>query len=173
MKLHGRSLVKRAIFTLLSLAVILAMENSPALADEYDNALHEVEGIKVVFDVSQGEPDLANIIFWAVQDLYKAKATKSLANETQVAIVFHGPAVRLISTDFSLFEEGYYDEIDKFQDMIWELSNDGVKIEVCLYAAKVMGVDPATILPEIDQVGNGFISVAGYQAQGYAVIRVP
>jgi hypothetical protein len=36
-----------------------------------------------------------------------------------------------------------------------------------------MGVDKATIMPEIDQVGNGFVSVIGYQMQGYAVVRIP
>jgi intracellular sulfur oxidation DsrE/DsrF family protein len=53
------------------------------------------------------------------------------------------------------------------------LKKDGVKLEICLYAAKVMGVDPETIMPEIDRVGNGFISVIGYQAQGYSVVRIP
>ena len=37
---------------------------------------------------------------------------------------------------------------------------------------KVMGVDPATVLPEVDIVGNGFISIAGYQAQGYSAIKI-
>ena len=47
-----------------------------------------------------------------------------------------------------------------------------LRIEVCDYALKVMGVDPATILPEVDHVGNGFISIAGYQAQGYSTITI-
>ena len=29
------------------------------------------------------------------------------------------------------------------------------------------------ILPEVDRVGNGFVSVAGYQAQGYSVVKIP
>ncbi len=53
------------------------------------------------------------------------------------------------------------------------MKKDGVKLEVCLYAVKVMGVDKTTIIPEIDQVANGFVSVIGYQMQGYAVVRVP
>jgi hypothetical protein len=36
-----------------------------------------------------------------------------------------------------------------------------------------MGVDKAKIMPEIDQVGNGFVSVIGYQMQDYAVVRIP
>jgi intracellular sulfur oxidation DsrE/DsrF family protein len=49
---------------------------------------------------------------------------------------------------------------------------NGVKFEVCDYALKVMGVDPKTVLPEVDHVPNGFISIAGYQAQGYSVITI-
>jgi intracellular sulfur oxidation DsrE/DsrF family protein len=53
------------------------------------------------------------------------------------------------------------------------MKKDGVKLEVCLYAVKTMGMDKTKILPEIDPVDNGFVSVIGYQMQGYAVVRVP
>jgi len=33
-----------------------------------------------------------------------------------------------------------------------------------------MGVDPATILPEIKQVDNGWISLIGYQVKGCAFV---
>jgi len=56
--------------------------------------------------------------------------------------------------------------------MIKQMKQDGVKLEVCKYAVKVLGVNPESILPEIDQVGNGFISVVGYQSQGYSVVTV-
>jgi uncharacterized protein len=72
--------------------------------------------------------------------------------------------------------DGYSDAekkaLDEFAEMLRQMKSDGVALEVCLYAVKVLGVDPASILPEIDQVGNGFISVAGYQAQGYSVIGI-
>ncbi|MFN2369039.1 MAG: hypothetical protein ABR605_08850 [Desulfurivibrionaceae bacterium] len=53
------------------------------------------------------------------------------------------------------------------------MKKDGVTLEVCLFAARGMGIEPATILPEIDRVGNGFISVLGYQAQGYGTVAIP
>lgn len=146
---------------------------SSSLSGEYDNALKDVKGIKAVFEVSQGSPKISNIIFWAVKNVYEDTSTTSLPEKTQLAIVFHGPAVKLLSTDRSNFAAKEFGEIDKFHEMLRQLKKDGVKLEVCLYAAKVLGVDPATILPEIDQVGNGFISVIGYQAQGYSVVRVP
>jgi intracellular sulfur oxidation DsrE/DsrF family protein len=160
-----------SFFTLIVLFSLVGA--SPAASGGYDNALKDVKGIKAVFDFSQGSPGMSNLIFWAVKNVYEDKSTNSLPEKPQVAVVFHGPAVKLISKDRSDFAEKDFGELDKFHDMIRQLKKDGVKLEVCLYAAKVVGVDPATILPEIDHVGNGFISVIGYQAQGYSVVRVP
>ena len=160
-----------SFFTVIVLFFLVVV--SPAASGGYDNALKDVKGIKAVFDVSQGSPGMSNLIFWAVKNVYDDETTKSLPEKPQVAIVFNGPAVKLISKDRSNFAEKDFGELDKFQEMIRQLKKDGVKLEVCLYAAKVVGVDPATILPEIDRVGNGFISIIGYQAQGYSVIKVP
>ena len=160
-----------SFFTIFVLFSIVAAV--PAVADGYDNALKGVNGIKAVFDYSQGSPKMSNILFGAVKGVYEDKATTSLAEKPQIVIVFQGPAVTLITTDRSNFAEKDFGELDKFHEMIRQLKKDGVKLEVCLYAANVMGVDPSTFLPEIDQVGNGFISTIGYQAQGYSLVRVP
>jgi intracellular sulfur oxidation DsrE/DsrF family protein len=52
------------------------------------------------------------------------------------------------------------------------MSKNGIKLEICLIAAKVFNVDPASVLPEIKRVGNGWISMIGYQAQGYSLVPV-
>lgn len=163
----------QTIISILSLAVFFTLLASPAASGEYASALKDVKGLKAVFDVSQGSPGVSNAIFWAVKNVYEDETVQALPEKVQLAVVFHGPAVKLISNDRSSFKKEVYGEIDKFHETIRQLKKDGVKLEVCLYAAKVMGVDPATILPEIDRVGNGFISVIGYQAQGYSVVRIP
>lgn len=172
MKLTERRLFRR-IASVVSATALVALLAVPAAAGEYDNALKGVKGVKAVFDVSQGSPGVSNVIFWAVKNVYEDATVRALPEPAQMAIVFHGPAVKLISTDRRGFKDTDTAELDKFADMIRQLKKDGVKLEVCLYAAKVMGVDPETIMPEIDRVGNGFISVVGYQAQGYSVVRVP
>jgi hypothetical protein len=50
---------------------------------------------------------------------------------------------------------------------------DGVKLEACIQAVKVMSVDRSTLLPEIDPLGNGFVSVIGSLMQICAVVRIP
>jgi intracellular sulfur oxidation DsrE/DsrF family protein len=173
MKQFHRSYVLNivSVFTMIVLCTITVAP--PAVADGYENALKGVKGIKAVFDYSQGSPKMSNLILGAVKGIYEDEATTSLPEKTQLVILFQGPAVTLITTDRSNFPEKDFAELDKLHELIRQLKKDGVKLEVCLYAANVMGVDPSTILPEIDQVGNGFISTIGYQTQGYSLVRVP
>ena len=52
------------------------------------------------------------------------------------------------------------------------MTKDGITLEACLVAAKGFGVEPSSILPEIKQVGNGWISLIGYEAKGYSMVPV-
>ena len=172
MNMKRRSLFKGA--AALVFAAVLFVTLAPmAAAGGYDNALKGVKEVKAVFDVSQGSPKVSNIVFWAVQNVYEDATVKGLSGMPDIAIVFHGPAVKLISSDRSSFKKEDYAELDKFHETLRQMKKAGVKLEVCDYALKVMGVDPASVLPEIDHVGNGFISVIGYQNQGHAVVRIP
>ncbi|PLX74520.1 MAG: hypothetical protein C0615_09200 [Desulfuromonas sp.] len=165
--------VSRHIGWLVLAAIFVVLTVSPGVTAEYDNALKGVKGYDAIFEVSQGNPKVANIVFWAIRNAYQVDEVKALKGDPKIAIVFHGPAVKLISSDKSHFNGAEWAEVEKFQKMLKEMKKDGVTMEVCLYAAEVMGVDKKTIIPEIDHVGNGFVSVIGYQMQGYAVVRVP
>jgi uncharacterized protein len=143
----------------------------PASSAEYV-ALEGVDGIKAVFEVSLESPAKANIVFGAIKGVYMDKSTRALSKPPTIAVVFHGPAVKLISTNREGFMEADYKALDEFAGTIRQMKKDGVKLEVCDYALKVMGVDPGSILPEVDHVGNGFISVIGFQAQGYSHVTI-
>lgn len=164
---------KRFAAYLLSTAAFFALICTPAFGEGYAQALQGVDRYDAVYDVSQGNPKVANIVFWAVKNSYEVPEVKALPKQPNIVIVFHGPAVKLISSDKTPFNGAEWAEVEKFQETLQQLKKDGVKMEVCLYAAKVMGVDKNTIIPEVDHVGNGFVSVIGYQMQNYAVVRVP
>lgn len=150
----------------------MACISNLAIAEEGYNALNGVKQVNAVFDVTVGDPNRANVVFWAVRDVYANENVRALPEPPQVAVVFHGPAVNLLSSDRSEFDESEMAAVDEFKDMVRQMKKDGVTLEVCLYAAKVLGIDPDTIMPEVDQVGNGFVSVAGYQSQGYSLITI-
>lgn len=151
--------------------MLLAFVASPVLAGEYA-ALNGVKGLNSVFDFSLGSPTMATIVFPAIIGAYQDKNVTALPDAPHTAIVFHGAAVKLISTERAGFNEEETKALDKLAEIIRQLKKDGATLEVCMYAVKVMGVNPDSILPEIDKVGNGFISVLGYQAQGYSVVTV-
>ncbi|MDF1555060.1 MAG: DsrE family protein [Deferrisomatales bacterium] len=158
---------------LLCAAVFLAWVPNAAQAGGYATALKGVQGFDAVYEVTQGNPKVANVVFWAVKDSYAGPEVKSLSKAPNIVVVFHGPAVKLISSDKALFNGAEWAEVETFQETLRQMKKDGVRMEVCLYAAKVMGVDASTIIPEVDHVDNGFVSVVGYQMQGYAVVRIP
>lgn len=159
------------ILNIFMAVFIIAAMTRPAQAGQY-HALNGVKGTKAVFDVSLASPQMANIVFWAVKNVYEDESVKSLPEQPRISVVFHGPAVKLISTNQEGFSDKDKEALNTFASMIRQMKKDGAKIEVCDYAIKVLGVDPATILPEVDHVGNGFISVVGYQAQGYALVTI-
>lgn len=154
-----------------SLAV-LAFSAIPATAGEYA-ALTGVKGLDSVFDFSLGSPEVAAVVLPAVLDVHQNQEVRNLPAAPRTVIVFHGKAVKLISTDRGEVEKKDMGEYTKVADLIRQLKKAGVKLEVCMYAVKVFGIDPATLMPEIDRVGNGFISVLGYQAQGYSLEVIP
>jgi intracellular sulfur oxidation DsrE/DsrF family protein len=115
---------------------------------------------------------MANIVFWAVKNVYEDNNVRSLPNKPKVAVVFSGAAVKLISTNHDAFNDSDKEALVEFAKMIQQMKNDGVELEVCDYAIKVVGIDPSTILVEVNHVGNGFISLVGYQAQGYSLVKI-
>lgn len=156
------------------LAVLLvAFVAAPTLAGGYDNALKGVKSFDVVFDFTHGDPKVANSILTAMDAIDDGSEVEAMPNGANIAVVIHDYAVNLISTDRGEHDDTEWAEIQKFQETLKQMKEDGATLEVCQYALDVFGVDRSTVIPEIDQVPNGFVSVVGYQKQGYALVRIP
>jgi len=161
------------ILTCATFGLVLLIPSIPAMAAEYADALKDVKQVRAVFDYTQKSAAISNILVWPIQNVYKDDTVNSLPNSPMAAVVFHGPAVKLLSTDASHHEGQDAAEVKKFQDALTQMKEDGVQLEVCSYALKVLNVDPSTVIPAVEKVPNGFVSVVGYQAQGYEVVRIP
>jgi len=171
--MHAFSLSEGRFRTLLALiAAGLLWTALPALAEDY-RALEGVSGLDSVFDITLGSPRQAVVTFGAVRDVHRSPAVTSLHAAPRTVLVFHGGAVKLISTDRSDFLPQEVEALDKVAALIRQFKADGIRMEVFMYAVNALGVDPATLMPEVERVGNGFISVLGYQRQGYALVAVP
>ena len=114
-----------------------------------------------MFDVRIGNPQSAALHLKLMHKTFK---------ERDVYVMFSGPSVKLISKNRNGFSADDSKSLDEISSTLSKMDKDGMKLEVCLVAAKVFGVDPASLLTEIKHVENGWISMVDYQANDYNLI---
>ena len=142
---------------------------SVASAAEYE-ALKGVKSAKAVFDFRIGQPQSAALHLKLIHQTYKDLMTAN--KKPEVVVVFIGPAVKLISKNREGFAPEDQKSLDGIASTVSAMSKDGIGLEICMVAVKVLNVDPASVLAEIKKVENGYISIIGYQAQGYSLVPV-
>lgn len=136
---------------------------------EYE-ALKGLKSVKAVFDVRISNPQSAALHLKLIHETYKDMNIRAVTKKPAFVVVFIGPSVKLISRNREGFSTEEQKRLDEIATIISEMSKDGIRMEICLVAAKVMGVDPESVLPEIKHTNNGWISVIGYQAKGYSLV---
>lgn len=157
----------------LNLWLSLALVSTALLAGEKPDdsaALAGVERGKVVFDVNIKEPQKLNLYLPVIRETIGDLRRQGV--EPDVILAFRGLSVRLISSNREAMELTEFDELDKIAAQLTELRKEGVRIEVCSVATRIFGIDNGTLLEGIKPVGNTFVSLTGYHAQGYASIPI-
>lgn len=133
-------------------------------------ALAGVETGKVIFDINMGDPKkmtlYLTVIGQTVDDLERQGV------EPDVILAFRGHSVKLVSTDRESFELTDFEHLDRIAEQVAELQKRGVRMEACSVACRLFNVEQTTLLEGIKPVGNTFVSLTGYQAQGYANIPI-
>ncbi len=93
--------------------------------------------------------------------------------KSDMVLVFIGKTVQHLSAHpGDDLEREYGDELVSIQNSIQEFSKLGVRMEVCAVAAKVFNVDNKTIPKQMNIVGDGFISLIGWQTQGCKLVPI-
>ena len=163
--------MKRKIIILLNLfiAISLICVVSTVSGEEY-KAMKGIESAKAVFDERESDPKSAALHLKVIHETFKELA--AMKKSPVFVLVFIGPSVKLISKNREGFSPENQKSLDEIANTISAMSKDGIELEICLIAAKVFNVDAASVLPEIKRVGNGWISMIGYQAQGYSLVPV-
>lgn len=164
---------KSVNITILSiLAVCLLVVTAGNVFSEEYRTLKGMKSVKAVFDFERGNPQGAVRGLQVIRQTYKDKNIRSITKKPDIVVIFIGPSVKLTSKKKEGFSAEDQKSLDEFASTISEMSKEGIKFEICLIAVQAFGVEPSSILPEIKQVGNGWISLIGLQAKGYAIIPV-
>lgn len=163
MKRNGMALLN------LFVAAMLLCSVSTVYGEEYDG-MNGVKSAKIVFDERESNPKATALHLKLVHQTYKDLA--AMKKEPAIVVVFMGPSVKLVSKNREGFSPEDNKSLDEIASTVSAMSKDGIKSEICLVAVKFFNVDPASVLPEIKRVGNGWISTTVYQSQGYSLVPV-
>lgn len=164
-----KSILYSALLLFVSL-FLLAADNT-ATAGDYD-FMQGLKSFKAVIDVRNGKPKSLAMQLGLLHQMYKDGAVRNVTDSPDFVLVFIGPAVKLVSTNTDGMSAEDKEMAAKIADTVRAMAKDGIKFEICLIAVDILGVDRASILPEIKHVGNGWISLVGYQHLGYGLVPV-
>jgi intracellular sulfur oxidation DsrE/DsrF family protein len=165
-----RSLKTSLVSVFLTIFILLLTAGN-TFGEEY-RTLKGLKSVKAVFDFELGSPQSALVHLKVIDQTFKDKNITTLRNKPDFTVIFIGPSVKLVSKNKSEFNAEDQKILDDYANTLSQMAKEGIKFEICLIAVKILGVDPSTILPEIKQVGNGWISLIGHQAKGYAIVPV-
>ncbi|MBF0181379.1 MAG: DsrE family protein [Magnetococcales bacterium] len=147
---------------------VMAQPTAPL--DDAD-ALKGVTVGKVVFDIGKADPQTLPIYLKVIAQTHADLERQKV--KPDMVLAFRGGAVKLVSGNREALPIEQHPFLEEIAALIADLAKKpGVRMEVCGVATKLLGVDNATILPGIKVVGNTFVSLTGYQAQGYAAIPI-
>ena len=166
MERKTRILVSIVVASVFMLAVV-----GSASAATYES-LAGLKSVKAIFDVRAANAKSAAIQLKLIHDTYKDQGIRAVSKKPLFVVAFMGPSVKLLSKDKQGFSAEDQKLMDEIAQTVQAMAKDGIKLEVCDFAAKVSGVDPASILPEVKHVPNSWISLIGYQARGYSIVPV-
>ena len=142
-----------------------------ASAADYDS-LQGLKSFNAVVDMRSGKAKSLATQLGLIHQMYKDANVRKVTDKPDFVIVFIGPAVKLVSTNTEGFSAEDKESMVKIAGTISAMAKDGIKFEICLFAVDLLGVDRASILPEIKHVPNGWISLVGYQHMGYGLVPV-
>ncbi len=156
---------------ILIFGLLLAFQTGAYAAKPDDaDALKGVTKGKVLFDINMAEAKKMTLYLMVIRETVDDLVRQGV--EPDVVLAFRGLSVKLISKDREQMELTDFEHLDKIAAQLADLQKQGVRIEACSVATRLFNVKNDDVLDGIKPVGNTFVSLTGYQAQGYANIPI-
>ena len=159
------------LFISASIIILFSLISISKVYSQEFKVLEGLESINTVVDFRKDNPQEVATYLNLIHQTYMGVKT-NINENTDFVIVFTGPVVKLLSTNKDGFPSEEHETIDKIADNITAMAKNGIKLEICLYATNAFGIESDSILPEIDQVLNGWLSLIGYQAKHYSLLPI-
>lgn len=157
-------------FILFINLLLMFLAGFTAQANNDEKALNGIKEVRAIYDVRVNEPQKFAFFLEVIGRTYDGILAQGVHPEFVVAV--RGPAIRFISSETWSFSDEDQKYLESSARLIGELKSRGVIFEACSIAAGLFKVDHQTYLPGVSPVSNTFISLTGYQAQGYGLVPI-
>lgn len=155
---------KKSILQFSAALILTILVAFPNMARAYDDsvALHGLDNAKVYFSIDTTTIDAERfpMLLWGIVVTHDMLVAQGVTPDFIVG--FSGSHVGWLTTNADPRVKGF----------IQQLAALGIRTEVCYAAMNVFGVNPETILPELEIVGNVWISQIAYQSKSKGYTRV-
>lgn len=134
-------------------------------------ALAGISQAKSVFLIDFTNPTKTAFYLEIIRGTHQGLVAQKVKSD--MVLVFIGKTVQYLSTepDDELAME-FESDLASIQHSIKEFAKLGVRMEVCAVATKVFNVNNDSIPTEMNVVGDGFISLIGWQTQGHKLVPI-
>lgn len=164
-----KTLLIGSVLSLLSFHSLSAQAGDANLNNQA--ALKGISEIYTLYDVRKANPNVMLSYLKGIESNYNNLLKEKV--KPHLRIIFISSAVQFITTKpADNIEMEYGDTLKGIANQIARLKDIGVKMEACSTATAYFNVDNDTLLPGIVPVRSGFLSVMGWQAQGYSLVPV-
>jgi hypothetical protein len=147
-------------------AVVFLRGESGAVALNHGGALSGVMTANVYFDVNIGDPAKLRTRLQLIETTYSQLVATGFS--PRVVIGIRGMASNFFTRDAGYVPEAELPVKKELAAKVEKFKAMGFAVEQCRIAAGMQGIDVADFLPQVQIVDNGYVSMIGYQAQGYA-----
>ena len=164
--------MKQSFFPLVFFLALCSAGFAQA-AKEIDDAaaLHGVSQTRSVFLIDFNNPRKTAFYLDIIRGTHDGLVRQGVT--PNMVLVFIGETVRYLTTEpDDLLAMEHEKELQSIAASAKALKERGVRMEVCAVATEVFKVDNDTILPEMEVVGDGFISLIGWQTQGHKLVPI-
>jgi intracellular sulfur oxidation DsrE/DsrF family protein len=126
--------------------------------------------MKIAFDVTEGNPKALLGKLSTIEVTRQQLLDRGVS--PRLVIAFRGDASYFTNTDLSQVKEADRADAAKIAAKIRELQHAGgvEAVEQCNLPLAARKLKATEVMPEVKVVPNGWISLVGYQQQGYAYI---
>ena len=160
------------ILNLISILVLCIFFSSNAYSGTVNDAdaLKDYGQGKIVFDINLKEGKALTLYLQVIKQTHADLEKQEI--KPDIVLAFRGLAVTLVQKG-SEKDSGEQQKLsEQINTQINQLQSMGVKMEVCSVATGLFQVPNDRILRGMKIVGNTFVSLMGYQHQGYAIIPI-